>query len=93
MKRLANVILRFTVVLDDDKEGVPSGTGIVDAILRGAARAIPGGVAILPGGSCEIGLDRASIKALRERDRAMQTVASGGPWPKRKIAKRRGAAK
>jgi len=86
MKRLANVILRFTVVLDDDKEGVPCGTGVVDAILSGAARAIPGCTMYLPGGTVEIGLDRASIQALRKRKREMQIVASGGPWPKRAAA-------
>ena len=83
MKRIANVILRFKVVLDDGKEGVPYGPGVVDLILAGAARAIPGCTAILPGGSVDLGLDRASIEAARRRDRESAIVASGGPWPKR----------
>lgn len=85
MKRTVNVILRFKAVIEDDKDGVPFAPGLVDTMLIGAARAIPGCTELLPGGLVDLGLDRASALAARRQARERSVVASG-PGPKRKRA-------
>lgn len=75
MKRTVHVIIKLKAEIDDDREGVPFGDGMMYEIFASVAKAIPGCVAYLPGATLSVGLDRASALAARKKSRAHSTAA------------------
>jgi hypothetical protein len=76
MKRLVRVKLDYTVVIDDDREGIPfiRDEKITDLIVDGLKSVVPAAVAVLPGAKFQMSLTRESLSALRARNKARKAA-------------------